>query len=161
MIQNDRVGVFWIAFSISVGLIVALAPLPEVLAAGRPLIYEATILFWVLMQPARFGVFTAWLGGLFLDALFGTPLGEHALALAIAAYAIIRLRGILWTLAPLQQVLFMLPVFAGYEFIVFWIDGVVGITASMMWRWLPVLTTGLIWPFWSALLERVALLEVR
>ncbi|NNC23896.1 rod shape-determining protein MreD [Salinisphaera sp. USBA-960] len=161
MIQNDRVGIFWIAFSVSVSLVVALAPLPTVVAAGRPLFYPATLLFWVLMQPTRFGVGTAWLGGLLLDVIFGTPLGQHALALALAAYATVRLRSILWTLAPLQQLVLLLPIFAGYEFVLFWIDGVMGVSTSMLWRWLPVLTTGLIWPFWSALLERVALLEVR
>jgi len=161
VIQNDRVGIFWIAFSISLSLVITLMPLPTSIAAGRPLMYPATLLFWIMMQPTRFGVGVAWLGGLLLDVLFGTPLGEHGLALALAAYAVVRLRRILWTLAPLQQLALLLPIFAGYEFMLFWIDGVMGQSSAMWWRWVPVLTTAVIWPVWSALLERVALMEVR
>lgn len=161
MIQNDHVGIFWIAFSISVSLVVVLMPLPAVVAAAQPLLFTATLVFWIAMQPARFGVGAAWIGGLLLDVLLGTPLGEHGLALALVGYATVRLRGVLWTLTPPQQLVILLPIFAGYEFVLFWLDGILGLSTSMVWRWLPVVTTAVIWPFWSAALERVALLEVR
>lgn len=160
MITERRVSALLILASLGVALFLALLPLPDALAAARPAIYPATVLFWVLMQPSRFGVLAAWGCGMLIDAIYGTPLGEHGVALALAAYAVIRMRELLWTSPFWQQAALLLPIFIVYEFVLFWIDGVAGADVNQLWRWLPVLTTAVLWPFWATLLERIAQLQV-
>jgi rod shape-determining protein MreD len=112
------------------------------------------------MQPMSFGLIAAWCCGILIDVIYGTPFGEHGLALAVAGYAVIRMRELLWTFPVWQQSVLLLPVFVLYEFVLFWIDGVAGAEVNQWWRWLPVLTTAVIWPFWASILERIAEFEV-
>ncbi len=161
MINHNRVSGLLIVFTLGLALILNLLPLPATWAAARPAFYPATVLFWVLMAPSRFGLVAAWCCGLLIDVLYGTPLAEHGLALAIAAYLVVKLRGVLWTFPLIQQALLMTPAFAVYTFVLFWIDSAAGIQANPWWRWLPVASTGIIWPLWAFLLERLAALKVR
>lgn len=161
MIINHHVSGLLIVFTLGLGLILTLLPAPEMIAAARPAFFPATVLFWVLMQPLRFGIIAAWCCGIIVDVIYGTPFAEHGLALAVAAYAVIKMREILWTFPVWQQALLLTPVFVLYEFVLFWIDGVAGAEADQWWRWLPVVSTVIIWPVWAFVLERIAELEVR
>lgn len=161
MIFNHQVSGLLIVFTLSVGLFLTLLPVPDILAAARPAFFPATVLFWVLMQPQRFGLVAAWSCGILIDVIYGTPFAEHGLALAVAAYGVVRLRELLWTFPLWQQALLLAPVFLIYEFVLFWIDGVTGVYVDQWWRWLPVATTVLLWPVWAFALERIAELEVR
>ncbi|MDA3920657.1 MAG: rod shape-determining protein MreD [Salinisphaera sp.] len=160
MIIHRQVGALMIGFTLIISLLLILLPLPATLGALRPAFYTATVLFWVLMQPQRFGLVAAWCAGVMIDVLYGTPLSEHGLAMAVAAYVVIKLRPLLWTFPVIQQAAVMLPIFAIYEFVLFWIDGVAGADVDLWWRWLPVLSSSLVWPAWAFLLERIAEFEV-
>lgn len=160
MITERRVSGLLIVATLGVALFLTLLPLPDRLAAARPAIYPATVLFWVMMQPLSFGLLAAWGCGILIDVVYGTPFGEHGVALAVAAYVVIRMRDLLWTSPFWQQSVLLLPVFVVYEFVLFWIDGVAGAEVDQWWRWLPVLTTAVIWPVWATLLERIAEYEV-
>lgn len=160
MITNERVGVLFIAVSLAIALFLNLVPLPHEVAAFRPAFYPMTVMFWFVMQPQRFGLIAAWCCGLPIDVLYGTPLAEHGLALAVACYGLLKLRGWFWSVPPIQQVLLILPVLAIYAFVLFWIDGAAGLAANLWWRWMPVATSAILWPVWSLLLERFVKLEV-
>ncbi len=161
MSPNANVSLLLIFSSIAFALVLTLIPLPVWAAISRPAFFAATVAFWALMQPHRFGVISAWVCGLFLDASYGTPLGQHALALAIVTFVIARFKDFYWSIPLIQQSLTLLPVFALYEFILFWIDGVSGRAVDPLWRWLPVLSTTIVWPFWVLALERFATIEVQ
>lgn len=160
MIIHQRVSGLMILFTLAVSLVLILLPLPNILAAVRPALFTATVLFWVLMQPQRFGLIAAWVSGIMIDVLYGTPFSEHGLAMAVAAYGVVKLRELLWTFPVIQQALIMLPVFVVYEFVLFWIDGVAGADVNLWWRWLPALSSAVIWPIWAFILERLAEFEV-
>ncbi|WP_348765629.1 rod shape-determining protein MreD [uncultured Salinisphaera sp.] len=160
MITERRVSGLLILSTLGGALFLAILPLPDALSAVRPALYPATVLFWVLVQPGRFGLLAAWTSGVLIDVIYGTPLGEHGLALAVAGYLVIRMRELLWSFPVWQQSVLLLPVFILYEFALFWIDGVTGAEVNQWWRWLPVATTVLVWPLWASLLERIAELEV-
>lgn len=160
MIISSHVSGLLIGGTLAVGLVLSLLPVPAPWTLLRPEFYPATVLFWVLMQPPRVGVGLAWCGGILIDVVYGTPLTEHGLALAVAAYLVVRLRELLWTFPFWQQALLLAPVFTIYEFVLFWIDGVAGVDINQWGRWLPIATTVLIWPIWAAILERIAELEV-
>lgn len=161
MSPNANVSLLLIFSSIAMALVLTLIPLPTWAAITRPAFFAATIAFWALMQPSRFGIISAWVCGMFLDASYGTPLGQHALALAAIAFVIARVKEFYWGIPLIQQSLTMLPIFVLYEFILFWIDGAYGRAVDPIWRWSPVLSTAIIWPLWVLILERFAAIEVQ
>lgn len=160
MIAHQRVGGLLIIVSLALSLIITLLPTPAGVAVGEPAFYVMTVMFWVAMQPLRFGVIMAWCCGIPLDVIYDTPLAEHGLAMAVAAYVVVKGRELLWSFPLAQQALLMLPVFAVYEFVLFWADGASGLAADPWWRWMPVLSSAVIWPLWAFLLERIAEFEV-
>lgn len=155
MRRNTGTGPLGIILSVFLAIAITLAPLPGGWAVLRPAFLAATVVFWVLAQPDQFGVLSAWLAGLVLDVCYATPLGEHALALAITAYIMIRLRQFFAGLPLMSQTLLVLPVIGSYEFALFWIDGISGQRVELVWRWLPVISTAVIWPFWRFFLQRL------
>lgn len=160
MSSNTQTSLPMVACALILSLVLILVPLPHWAAMARPLFYPAAIVFWALHQPRRFGIFTAWLCGLPLDVITNALLGQHGLALGLAAFATIKLRDLLLALPIWQQSIVLLPVFALYEFTLFWIDGINGRMIPPLWRWLPVLSTAVIWPIWHIILERFADAEV-
>ena len=57
----------------------------------RPNWILLVIAFWTLSANKRFSILLIWGIGIILDALNGTLLGEHALALVVATYALVKL----------------------------------------------------------------------
>ncbi|KAF0809277.1 rod shape-determining protein MreD [Alcanivorax sp. S71-1-4] len=66
--------------------LLAILPLPEALALGRPEWLTLVLIYWVIALPQRIGVFWGFGVGLFQDVLTGSVLGQHAIALAVVAY---------------------------------------------------------------------------
>ncbi|RJS94645.1 rod shape-determining protein MreD [Salinisphaera sp. Q1T1-3] len=160
MIVNARVSIVLMLATLVVSLVLMLVPLPTLIAPFRPAFYTMTVLFWAANQPQRFGLLAAWLAGVVMDILYTTPLSEHGLAMAVATYALIKVRGWLWTMPVVQQTLLIAPILVAYEFVLFWVDGVAGLDVAPSWRWLPVISSTLLWPAWAYLLERIAEFEV-
>ncbi|MAA73420.1 MAG: rod shape-determining protein MreD [Salinisphaeraceae bacterium] len=142
-----------IVTSLIVALFLQLLPLPETLSMARPAFFCITLVFWTLAQPDKGGILLAWIGGLFLDACLATPFGQHGLALSLACFVTISLRGLLRDFPTPQQSMLLLPAFAAYEFVLFWVDGVTGRPVGVLWRVLPALSTAMIWPLWVLALE--------
>jgi len=161
MIVNKQVSSLLIGSSLLIAILLVILPLPPWALLYWPNFLVITVLFWVLMQPLSFGLGMAWCCGLLIDVLHGTPLGQHGLAMAVAAYLVLKLREILWFSVYWQQALFLLPVFGIHEFVLFWIDGVIGHDIEPLHRWLPVCTNTVIWPACALCLERFAERDVR
>lgn len=153
---NQRAPIIMILLTLGVALIATQLPLPTSMAAARPTFYTMTVLFWVANQPRYMGLIAAWCAGLVIDIFYGTPFSEHALAMAVAAYSVIKLRMLYQDATLLTRPLLMLPAFILYEFMLFWIDGVAGLHTDLWWRWLPVISSTLLWPVWAFALEQVA-----
>lgn len=139
--------------SLLLALLLQLIQLPELLAAARPLCVPLVLAYWALREPRISTLLPAFISGLLLDVLFGTTLGQHALALIAVVYIVERLRSI-FILFPLWQATFaLIPAWALYSFIMFWIDGVTRHQADDWLRWLPVLSTTLFWPLLFSVME--------
>ncbi len=134
------------ALSVLLALLLTLVKLPDTLAVARPAFVLLVVAYWAQATPRHFGLFIAWAIGLTLDVALAGVLGQHALAMVLAAYAMMRIRGALRMSPMWQQCLMLLPVVVLYEFILFWMDGVAGRSADPWYRWVPVLTTPLFWP---------------
>ena len=72
--------------SLIVAFMLASVPLPAWANDWRPAWVALVIFYWCLAIPERFGVLTAWLVGVLLDAMHGSILGQHALGLGFVAY---------------------------------------------------------------------------
>jgi rod shape-determining protein MreD len=53
----------------------------------RPDWVAMVVLYWVMALPHRVGMVTAWIAGLFVDAMTGNLLGQHALGMVFIAWA--------------------------------------------------------------------------
>ncbi len=138
--------------SLLAAMVLTVVPLPPSLGVVRPAWVLIVVAYWNMTLPRRVGVTVAWVSGLLLDALTGAVLGQHALALLLSSFFVLKLNELLRTFPLWQQSLALLPVFVLYEFVLFWIDGATGRAVEPLWRWAPVISSALLWPLvYSAL----------
>lgn len=131
------------------------APLPTWLEAWRPPWVALVLVYWCLMWPRYFGVGSAWLVGLLLDVLHGTLLGQHALALSVVAYLVLRFH-LQMRIFPLWQLtMTVFALLAVNAFIVLWVDGLAGQGSLSLARWAPVVTGVILWAPVMAIMDRI------
>lgn len=130
-------------------------PLPGWLEPIRPAFTSLAVIYWCLMWPGRFGVFSAFLLGLVVDVAHGTLLGQHALALSLLAYLVLRLHLRLRVFPLWQLTLSVLALLFVEACLILWIDGVTGRAVLNVSRWGPILAGTLFWPVVMALLDRM------
>jgi rod shape-determining protein MreD len=129
-----------------VGLMLSIMPLPEMVAPFRPDWLALLVIFWAMQLPRTWSVGSAWLVGLILDVSYGTMLGQHALALCVVVFITVRFH-LLMRVFPLSQLsATVFALLALYQFLLFWINGVAGVSAPAVTYWAPVVTGTLIWP---------------
>ena len=96
---------------------------------------------------------TAWIVGVVLDVAYGSLLGQHALALCVIVYITVKFH-LLMRVFPLSQLTAtVFALLALYQFLLFWINGVAGVTAPAIDYWGPVVAGTIVWPFLSILLS--------
>ena len=130
-----------------VGLMLTIMPLPDILQPFRPDWLALLMIFWAMQLPRTWGVGTAWIIGIVLDVAHGTLLGQHAAALCVITFVTLRMH-LLVRVFPLSQLTAtVFPLLALYQFVLFWINGVAGVSSPSIAYWAPVLTGAAIWPF--------------
>lgn len=147
--------------SLALSLLLQIVNLPDSLALARPSWPLLVIGYWALYEPQMPSLIGAWLLGLCCDVLFNSALGEHALALVIASAVIVRLRGTIALFSIGQAALALVPVWALYTLLLFTIDRITHHAADPVLRWLPVLSTALLWPLCALLLTGTRLRHER
>ncbi len=147
--MENTPGQAWLKISLYFlfAMILTILPLPNAIIWLRPQWIFLVLIFLVSTMPQRVGVGVAFFVGLLLDLLQGTLLGEHALALSIIAYIVIKIRVRLLLFPLWQQTMVVMFLCCIYLAIQVW----VGITAAGMqfhgWYWLSVPFTGIFWPW--------------
>ena len=133
--------------TILVSLMLMIVPLPERIEPFRPDWLALALVFWAMQLPRTWGVLTAWLVGIVLDVALGTLLGQHALALCIIVFLTVRLHLLMRVFPLIQLTATVFALLAVYQFLLFWINGVAGVSTELVNYWGPVLSGTLIWPF--------------
>lgn len=147
-------GIITIALSLLVALLLSILPLPAWVLMLLPQWLILVIVYWIIAVPHRVSLGIAWLLGLLLDALYGTLLGEHALALCVIAFLAQRLHRQIRMFPLLQQAISVFILTLVYQALILWIQGVLGqLGKNLYWFWVSALTTMLLWP-WAAMLLR-------
>jgi len=144
-----------IIISIVVALMLAIAPLPGWAEPYRPDWVALTLIYWSMTLPQTYSVGSAWLVGLVLDVAQGTLLGQHALALSLVIYITVKFHLQLRQFPLLQLSATVFALLALHQFILFWINGVVGVNSPAETYWGPVISSTLIWPLLTMFLAGI------
>jgi rod shape-determining protein MreD len=139
--------------TVLLGLIFAILPLPGDLDIGRPHLLLLFVIYWALSAPRVAGLMFAWFCGLGLDLLQGPLLGQHAAAFLLVAFLTHKFQLRMRIFPIYHQTLTVFMLLALYEFLLFWIDGIIGQAVTTWMRWIPVLTSTLLWPFVVGILD--------
>lgn len=132
-----------------------LVALPQAIAPARPLLVAMVIAYWTFISAAGPSIVIVWLVGLVLDVLFNTALGEHALALLLMVWLVHWLRRFMLMVSFWQTALVLAPAWVVYTGAMFWIDGARGVQADTWARWLPVVSSVILWPFLFPVLSTI------
>jgi rod shape-determining protein MreD len=146
-------GLLVISFSFILALILSILPFPASFNFFWPQWMVLVLVYWVIALPHRINMGVAWLLGLLMDGLFGSLVGEHALALSVIAYLADRFHRQLRMFPLLQQSVMICLLVLIYQLLLLWIQGIRGLLADAYWFWLPALTSMLLWP-WAFMLLR-------
>jgi rod shape-determining protein MreD len=139
--------------TVLIALVFAILPLPGDLEVARPNLLLLFVIYWALSAPRIAGLLFAWLCGLAIDLLQGPLLGQHAAAFLFVAFLTHKFQLRMRIFPIYHQTLTVFMLLALYEFLLFWIDGIIGQAVTTWLRWLPVLTSTLLWPLVVGVLD--------
>jgi len=135
-----------IYLSFIVGMMLLILPLPGWAKIYRPDWIALILIYWSMALPKYVGLFTAFIIGLLVDSLLGALLGQHALALVLITYinlnTYLRIRALSW----IQQSLYVFSLLVISRFIIFWMDGIMGLTIPIQAIFSGPLIGMLVWP---------------
>jgi rod shape-determining protein MreD len=104
------------------------------------------LVFWAVQQPRRVGIVLGFVFGLLMDVVEGALLGQHALAYTLMAYAGGAMhRRLSWFSLP-EQVLQVLPVFAGGTLVMVVARAIAGDSFPGGWMVAAPVLQALLWP---------------
>ena len=141
---------FFIGFTLIVALAFNMLPLGR--QPAMPDLLAVVLVFWVIHQPRRVGVGTAFLFGLLMDVHQGALLGQHALSYTLLSFAALAMhRRLLW-FDVLEQALQILPLFFGAALVSLAVRMLAGGMFPGWWLLLAPLFEALLWPVVTLLL---------
>ncbi|MFZ5722296.1 MAG: rod shape-determining protein MreD [Pseudomonadota bacterium] len=155
--RTERRAAWVVLLCLLASLLLAIAPLPDWLDLFRPVFPLLALVFWSIALPERYGTWTGWLLGLVFDVLRGTPLGAHALAFAVAAFAASRLSARIKVFPTVQQALVVGAIVGGSTVIQHLLAGLGGsaVNPGFFATLLPVAATALVWPWAQGLQDHL------
>jgi rod shape-determining protein MreD len=155
MISAPRESPLLVWMTALIALMLTILPLPRMVSAVWPNLLVLVVLYWSTMTPRAGGILIGFLGGLCLDVLTGSQLGQHALALSLLCYLAIRFHLLVRAKPLFEQALFALLALALYEAVLWAIDGFSAQGTGTWTRWVHVITGAAVWPLIAGLLGRL------
>ena len=137
-----------------VALVLAIFPMPRLLDYIRPDWVAMTLIFWILVSPAKSGVFLGFFMGLLVDVIHGHTLGQNALALSALAYLCILLQSRMRLYHSLQQALLVFVLVGLFLLLRYWVESILVGQGHGALLW-PSVGSGLMWPLWYGLLSSI------
>lgn len=154
MISRRPSSLLALPLSFLVAFLLAALPLPQMLSYWRPELVTMVLVFWVLNEPGKVGIWFAFGLGLLLDVLMATTFGVYPLMLAIVAYLTrLSYRWVkvfsLWQTGGLVFALVLASLVVKRILL-----GVLGTGPHSLLFWVPALTSALLWPVVMVSLRR-------
>jgi len=129
-----------------VGMMLLILPLPDWARIYRPDWVALILIYWSMALPKYVGLFTAFIIGLLVDSLLGALLGQHALALVFITCINLNVCLRIRALSLVQQSLYVFSLLVIYQFIIFWMDGIMGLKMPIQAVFSGPLIGMLVWP---------------
>lgn len=139
----------------AVALVLAVIPAPDWAEPFIPDWVALTLIYWCMAIPDRVSVGTGWVVGLVLDVLYGSLLGQHALALTLIAFLTVKLHLQLRMFPRWQQAVIVLILLAISQLLVIWIRGIAGRAPETIAYWTPSIVGMVVWPWLFVVLRDV------
>lgn len=142
-----------IASTLLIALLFALVPLPQWAIWIRPAWVALVLIYWTLMFPGQVSLGIAFLLGIILDILNNTLLGEHALALVLVSFCVLKLQRQVRFFPLLQQSLFVGLFILIYQFVLYLVQGITRDPITEWQFWLTPMVSIVYWPFLYIVLQ--------
>lgn len=139
-------GTWVIVMTLFAAAVLAVVPLPEAIAWGRPEWVALVLVYWCIALPHRVGVTVALVCGVLLDVLEGAALGQNTFALAVLALLSASLYQRLRLFSLWQQSGMLFLLIGIHQLICQWVQNLEGVGARSLLFLLPALTSALLWP---------------
>lgn len=123
----------------------------------RPLWVPLVLCYWTMLYPHYFGLGFAWSIGLLLDVLNGTLLGQHALALTLVSYVVMRNYRVFRHYPLLQQGLLLLLALYVHNLTLWMVQWFASQSTGNSLLWLSPLFVFILWPGIISFLRRTQL----
>lgn len=143
--RREAPGLGWMFATVLLAILLALLPLPDMLAPLRPYWLALVVAYWVLENPDRAGLGFAFMAGLLADLAMGSLLGEQALRMVILTFILDRFRTRLRFFPIWQQALVIGALLLNDRIVVAAVHGAVGAAQPTAAYWLSPLTGALLW----------------
>jgi len=154
MDQNNRSRLV-IGITFLVALILAILPGPDWAEPFRPDWVGLVLIYWCMATPQRVGVGVGWTVGLILDVLYGSLLGQQALAKTLLAFLTLKLHLQMRMFPRWQQAVTVLVLVAINHLLVLWVKDLI-VHTSVQWSyWTSSIVSMLIWPWLFVILRDV------
>jgi rod shape-determining protein MreD len=136
-------------------MVLAVIPLPDSVQLLRPDWVALVLVYWCMAIPERIGVGTGFVAGLFLDVLYGSLLGEQALAKALLAFLALHFTLRLRMFPRLQQALAVGTLIAISDLMVIMIKSLVHGMPPLWSDTAPMVANIVVWPVVFTILREV------
>lgn len=133
--------------SFAVAVLLNIMPGPAWAQPFMPDWVALTLIYWCMATPTRVSVGVGWSLGFVLDVLYGSLLGQHALAKAAIAYIAVKLHPQLRMFPRWQQAVSVMVLLAINQLIVIWIRGATGEAPQTVGYWTPSIAGMIVWPW--------------
>ncbi|MDF0535240.1 rod shape-determining protein MreD [Shewanella yunxiaonensis] len=153
MLENTR-GSLVVWFSMLIGLLFQIMPVPELVEASRPDWLLLVMIYWAMALPHRYNILTAWVLGTILDVLLGAYLGIRSLTFSLIIYIIVVNYQKLRNFSVWQQALIIAFLLLLYHLIVFWLQFIIFHSEFDLEQLLPVVSGMVLWPWIYWVLRR-------
>ena len=141
--------------TLAIALWLSIIPLPDWARWARPEWVAMVLIYWVIALPHRIGIGSAFVTGLVLDLVEGSPLGENAFALSIIAYLGLILYQRMRMYAGWQQAGIVFVLVGLNQLLCHWVQTLTTKVMPTMLFLLPALVSALLWPTVMLLLHKV------
>lgn len=140
----------WIAISVTflIALVFTILPLPAWVVWFRPEWVPLVFAYWAMALPHRINLSMAWCLGILLDLLSGTLLGQHAFAMVVMAYLVLKFYRQIRVYPLWQQAITVTVFLLIYEILILVVQGLIdqlSLPATLMV--LSLITSALLWPW--------------
>jgi rod shape-determining protein MreD len=145
--QQRHRGSWLIVVSFVVALMLTALPMPDWASIWRPAWVSLVLIYWCMALPARVGILVAAFAGILLDVLYGTLLGQHALALSVVAFIALQFCRRIRVLPLWQQGITIFGLVFVQQVLLLWIIGIQGMPVMIPAYWASPLISMVLWPW--------------